>query len=116
MDGCVGAKILAQTADSMDARLELAKAGMRYSFVTRNRLLPPERIELSLVEGPFDKFAGYWAFQVLQEHASKVSLHLEFELSSRLLGFAARKVFDGIANQMVDALVKRANSVYGKAR
>lgn len=113
MDGCVGATILAHDADSMDARLELAKAGMRYSFVTRNRLLPPERIELSLVEGPFDKFAGYWAFQALQEHASKVSLHLEFELSSRLLSFAARKVFDGIANQMVDALVKRAQALYG---
>lgn len=113
MDGCVGAQIIAQDETQMEARLDLAKAGMRYSFVTRNRLLPPHRIELSLVEGPFDKFGGEWTFQALQEHASKVSLHLEFELSSRLLGFAARKIFDGIANQMVDALVKRAHSVYG---
>ncbi len=113
MEGCVGAQILAQTTEYMDARLELAKGGMRYSFVTRNRLLPPERIELSLIEGPFDKFSGYWAFQALQQHACKVSLHLEFELSSRLLSFAARKVFDGIANQMVDALVKRAHALYG---
>lgn len=116
MDGCVGAKILTQDATQMEARLELAKAGMRYSFVTRNRLFPPERIELELVEGPFEKFSGQWSFQALQEHASKVSLHLEFELSSRLLGFAARKVFDGIANQMVDALVKRAHQVYGVRR
>lgn len=113
MDGCVGATILAQDETQMEARLELAKAGMRYSFVTRNRLFPPNRIELTLIEGPFDKFNGEWTFQALQEHASKVSLHLEFELSSRLLGFAARKIFDGIANQMVDALVKRAHAVYG---
>ena len=116
MDGCVGAKILTQDATQMEARLDLAKAGMRYSFVTRNRLFPPDRIELELVEGPFEKFSGQWTFQALQEHASKVSLHLEFEMSSRLLGFAARKVFDGIANQMVDALVKRAHQVYGVRR
>lgn len=116
MDGCVGAKILTQDATQMDARLDLAKGGMRYSFVTRNRLFPPDRIELELVEGPFDNFSGQWTFQALQEHASKVSLHLEFELSSRLLGFAARKIFDGIANQMVDALVKRAHQVYGARR
>lgn len=113
MDGCVGAKIISQDATQMDARLDLAKSGMRYSFVTRNRLFPHERIELSLVEGPFDKFNGQWTFLPLQAQASKVSLHLEFELSSRLLGFAARKIFDGIANQMVDALVKRAHVVYG---
>jgi ribosome-associated toxin RatA of RatAB toxin-antitoxin module len=116
MDGCVGAKILTQDSTQMEARLDLAKGGMRYSFVTRNRLFPPDRIELELVEGPFEKFSGEWTFQPLQEHASKVSLHLEFELSSRLLGFAARKIFDGIANQMVDALVKRAHQVHGARR
>jgi ribosome-associated toxin RatA of RatAB toxin-antitoxin module len=114
MDGCVGAKILSQNTEYMEARLELAKGGMRYSFITRNRLLPPRRIELSLVEGPFDKFGGYWDFQALHDSACKVTLHLEFELSSKLLSFAARKVFDGIANQMVDALVKRANVLYAQ--
>ena len=113
MDGCVGATVLSQDATQMEARLDLAKSGMRYSFVTRNRLFPPERIELQLIEGPFERFSGQWTFQALQPHASKVSLHLEFELSSRLLGFAARKIFDGIANQMVDALVKRAHQIYG---
>lgn len=113
MDGCAGAEILTQDDTQMVARLDLAKAGMRYSFVTRNQLSPPDRIQLTLVEGPFDKFAGEWTFQALQPHASKVSLHLEFEMSSRLLGLAARKIFDGIANQMVDALVRRARTVYG---
>jgi ribosome-associated toxin RatA of RatAB toxin-antitoxin module len=116
MDGCVGAQILAQNSEYMEARLELAKGGMRYSFVTRNRLLPPQRIELALIEGPFDNFGGYWNFQALNEHACKVTLHLEFELSSKLLSFAARKVFDGIANQMVDALVKRANALFGPTK
>lgn len=111
MDGCVGAQILARSDDSIEARLDLAKSGLRYSFTTRNRLYPHERIELTLVEGPFNAFAGTWSFRSLGEHASKMELHLEFEMSGRLLSFAARKMFDGIANQMVDALVKRAHQL-----
>ncbi|MFT3931735.1 MAG: type II toxin-antitoxin system RatA family toxin [Spongiibacteraceae bacterium] len=113
MDGCAGATVINRANDTIEARLDLAKGGMRYSFTTRNRLMPPERIEMTLVEGPFDKFQGVWTFQVLGEHACKISLHLEFELAGRLLNFAARKMFDGVANQMVDALVKRAHKLHG---
>lgn len=116
MDGCAGAAILSRSNDVIEARLELAKGGLRYSFTTRNKLLPPGRIELTLVEGPFEKFQGEWTFQALGEHACKIALHLQFEMSGRLLNFAARKVFDSVANQMVDALVKRAHKLYGGAR
>lgn len=109
MEGCANAQVLRRDENIVEARLDLAKGGLRYSFTTRNRLTPYERIDLSLVEGPFERFAGAWSFRALGEHASKVELHLEFEMSGRLLNFAARKMFDGIANQMVDALVKRAH-------
>lgn len=116
MEGCAGATILSRTNDIIEARLDLAKSGMRYSFTTRNRLLPPERIELTLVEGPFETFSGAWTFQTLSEHACKIALHLEFEMSGRLLNFAARKMFDSVANQMVDALVRRAHKVHSGTR
>lgn len=114
MEGCVGAQILRRDADSVEARLDLAKGGLRYSFTTRNRLIPPDRIDLSLVEGPFETFAGSWSFRALSEHACKIELHLEFEMSGRFLNFAARKMFDAIANQMVDALVRRAHQLASK--
>ena len=114
MDGCVGAQILHRDADSIDARLELSKGGVHYSFSTRNRLLPPERIELTLLEGPFERFAGLWTFQALSPQACKVTLHLEFEMSGKLLSFAVKTLFNSVANQLVDALVKRANSLYGR--
>jgi len=112
MEGCAGATILSKSNDVIEARLDLAKSGMRYSFTTRNRLLPPERIELTLIEGPFETFNGAWTFQALSEHACKIALYLQFEMSGRLLNFAARKMFDGVANQMVDALVKRAHKLH----
>lgn len=40
MDGCVGAEVLARDEGEMVARLDLAKAGVRQSFTTRNQLVP----------------------------------------------------------------------------
>ncbi len=116
MDGCVGATINNRSNDFIEARLDLAKGGLRYSFTTHNRLLPPARIELTLVEGPFESFSGEWTFHALNERACKIALHLQFEMSGRLLNFAARKMFDGVANQMVDALVRRAHKLQSNAR
>jgi ribosome-associated toxin RatA of RatAB toxin-antitoxin module len=111
MEGCVGATVLARGDDWMEARLELAKGRMRYGFTTRNRLTPHTEIDLTLVEGPFDYFNGRWEFHALAPQASKVTLHLEFELAGRLLDFAARSLFGVIANQQVDQLVRRAHAL-----
>ena len=116
MEGCAGAQVLHRSDEFIEARLDLAKGGLHYSFTTRNRLAPPDRIELTLVEGPFEEFHGEWTFHALGEQACKMGLHLKFRLSGRLLNFAARKMFDGVANQMVDALVKRAHQTHGRAR
>jgi ribosome-associated toxin RatA of RatAB toxin-antitoxin module len=111
LDGCVGAEVLSVDAQSMVARLDLAKGGMRYSFTTRNALMPPSRIELTLVEGPFDHFRGEWQFTALNGSACKVTLHLEFSMAGRLGKLALRALFNGVANHLVDALVKRAHKL-----
>ncbi len=113
MDGCKGAEVLEQGEAEVVARLDLSKAGISHSFVTRNQLTPPTSMALSLEEGPFSHLQGEWSFQVLAEDACKVSLQLEFEFSNKLLSMAASKWFEGVANQLVDGLVKRAQVVYG---
>ena len=52
MDGCVGADVLSRNDDYVEARLHLARAGIRQSFTTRNRLIVPGAIEMELVEVP----------------------------------------------------------------
>ncbi|MEM0953901.1 MAG: type II toxin-antitoxin system RatA family toxin [Pseudomonadota bacterium] len=112
MDGCVGAEILKRDGALVEARLDLARAGIRQSFATRNQLVPPERIELTLVEGPFDQFAGCWQFRALGDDACKVSLELEFTLRSSVLGAAAGKLFESVASHLVDAISSRAQALY----
>ena len=114
LPGCRGAEILHRDEDTLEARLDLSRAGISQSFVTRNRLQRPERMELVLVDGPFSEFRGCWTFTPLAEHACKVMFTLEFRAQNRLLGAAAGKLFSGIANQMVDAMCERARQIYGE--
>ena len=113
MDGCVGAQVLESSEQHMLARLDLAKAGVSYSFTTRNRLLPHELIEMSLEEGPFEQFRGVWRFLSLSESACKVELDLSFKMAGSVRSAAMTKLFNIVGNNLVDALCKRANQIYG---
>jgi ribosome-associated toxin RatA of RatAB toxin-antitoxin module len=115
MDGCVGAKVLRSEGDLVEARLDLARGGVRQSFSTRNRSRAPHAIELELLEGPFEHFAGCWQFQSLGEAACKVSLDLQFRLRGGLLGAAAGKLFESVAPTLVDAVDQRARRLFGSA-
>jgi len=112
MEGCVGAKILARGDDWLEARLDLSKAGVTQSFITRNQLHPPHQMNMQLVDGPFNYLRGVWQFTPLNEQACKVSFLLEFEMKSRLLGMAVGKLFEAVGTKQVDALCARARQIY----
>ena len=112
MDGCSGAQILARGDDWLEARLQLSKAGVSQSFVTRNQLQPPHSMTMTLVDGPFNYLRGVWRFTPLGEQACKVTFELEFELQNRLLGMAVGKLFEAVSNKQVDALCARAKQIY----
>ncbi len=113
MDGCVGAEVLRREDDLIEARLDLARGGIRQSFCTRNTLVVSEQITLELLEGPFEYFGGSWDFRALGDSACKVSLNLEFTINNGLLGAAAARLFERVTNNLVDSVSKRATELYG---
>lgn len=114
LNGCVDAQVLERCDNTVTARLALSRAGFSHSFVTRNIMVPGERIDLTLVDGPFDRFEGHWHFTGLAPDACKVMLSLRFRLRSGLMHAAAGRLFDKVALDLVDAVVKRAGVIYGK--
>ena len=111
---CAAAKEISREGDVVTGRVELAKGGIHKAFTTRNKLTPPERIEMSLVEGPFRHLHGFWCFDPLKGgEACKVMLELDYEFSSRLVSMAIGPVFNTVANSLVDAFVARAKKIYG---
>ena len=114
MDGCAATQVLEATDAHMLATLQLEKKGIKLQFTTRNTLDAPKSIVMALEDGPFEAFEGRWFFQHLSDDACKVILDIQFSLSSRVKGLAARKLFDAVSNNMVDAVVTRAKQIYGK--
>ncbi|MFC6632945.1 type II toxin-antitoxin system RatA family toxin [Microbulbifer taiwanensis] len=114
LPGCRGAEVLYSDEHTLEARLDLARAGIRQSFVTRNQLVRPQSMTLTLVDGPFESFSGHWQFVPLAEDACKVTFSLSFSLKSRLIAAAVGKLFSDLASQMVGAMCERAEQVYGE--
>lgn len=113
---CVRAQVLERTPDAVLATLEMSLAGIRRSLTTRNRLHPPARIVLELVEGPFSHFSGTWSFAELPGPAPRcrVSLDLSYALISRLLAVTAGPVLGRVADSLVGAFCERAQVLYGR--
>jgi len=110
---CENAQVLEQTAEMQLARLDVAIAGLKQSFTTRNRLVPGELLTLSLVEGPFRQLSGEWHFDALADRGSKVTLRLAFDFSSNLLSSAFRRGFARVADKLVLDFSHRADQIYG---
>ncbi len=113
---CGGSRFLEQGENENVGEVDIAFKGVRQSFSTRNRLVPGESIEMSLVKGPFRQLSGHWGFDRLSEEACKVSLSVQFEFSSRILEVTMGPLFNQITASMIDAFVKRAQEVYGNGQ
>ncbi|HEC17313.1 MAG TPA: type II toxin-antitoxin system RatA family toxin [Sedimenticola sp.] len=111
---CHSSRLISQTEREQCGQLEVARAGIRQKFTTRNRLHPNKRIEIRLEEGPFSKLEGEWRLTELRPDACKVELVLEFEFSGKLINSAFGRVFGQIATTLVDAFCGRLNELYGK--
>ncbi|KRG38521.1 oligoketide cyclase [Stenotrophomonas panacihumi] len=106
---CDQAQLIEQDADRVVARLDLGLGSFRTWFTTENALRRPHSIDMQLRDGPFKRLHGRWEFHALDEDACKVTLTLEFEPSSRLLGPALALGFQGLADRMVNDFVRVAD-------
>ncbi|MFZ2290455.1 MAG: type II toxin-antitoxin system RatA family toxin [Halopseudomonas yangmingensis] len=110
---CSSAQVLDETEQEMRAQLTVAKAGVSQSFVTRNQLIPGQRIEMRLEQGPFTELHGIWEFRALGEHACKISLDLHFNYAGPVVKATLGPLFNQAANSMVEAFCQRAKEIYG---
>lgn len=111
---CVMSRVLSESEDEIRATLEFSSGGLHKSFSTLNRLQPHKMIEIRLIDGPFRHLEGFWQFDEVGDGRSRVSLDLEFEFSTRLLGMMFGPVFNQVASSLVDAFCIRAKEVYDR--
>lgn len=109
---CTGSRVLSQTMDEIKATLAFSGSGLSKSFTTLNRLQPHKLIEIRLIDGPFRHLEGFWQFDAMDGDRSKVSLDLEFEFSTKIIGMMFGPIFNQVASSLVDAFCKRAEVIY----
>ncbi len=113
---CSSSEELQREENSVEARIDINHSGFKKSFSTRNKLSSFTTIQMELLEGPFKYLIGTWSFEALgdtsEPQGCKISLHLEFEFTSKIVGMTFGKLFGKIASSMVDSFTERADKVY----
>lgn len=110
---CGGVDVRERSTDRLVAAIQINYHGVKQSFTTENSNMPPARMQMKLLEGPFRHLDGTWQFTALREDACKVEFELHYEFSSKLLEKLIGPVFSKIADSFVDSFCRRAEVVYG---
>lgn len=109
---CEGAEVLERDDEAITARLLLARGPSRSHFSTRNRFVSGERIDMELLDGPFNYLRGRWCFED-GRGSSEVSLELDYQFSNLVLGLVFDPAVRSISSELVAAFEGRAQDVYG---
>ena len=108
---CTAAQVHERLPGRTRATLTVGVGGLSHAFTTLNDTRPGEAIDMHLVSGPFRRFEGRWRFVALAPDACRIEFSLQYEFSSRVLGKVLSPLFDGMADSMVEAFVRRASEV-----
>src|SRR5690554_5414452 len=114
LPGCRRARLIERDEAHLIGEMTLRRAGIEQSFTTRNDLIDPERIEMTLISGPFRRLRGRWLFLPMGDGRCNVSMELEFEFAIGLLSIAIGKLYQQVAVQLVDSFTRRADELYGR--
>lgn len=114
--GCHSAQVLERSGHEVVARLGVRRGSLETSFTTRNRLVGGQAVHMHLVDGPFKHFEGHWHFRPMAAGASEIELVLRYQFSNPIKRALLQPLFAGIAEQMVHAFVKRAQSIEASIR
>lgn len=113
---CNDTEVHFRDENTVEATLELHRGSVSKHFRTRNTFVAGEKMDIALVGGPFRHLAGGWKFKQIGDSGCKVSLQIEFEFSNRWLDMTIGHFFEDICNSLVDAFVRRADTLYAKDR
>lgn len=108
---CASAQVIERSEEFTVARLDIQYRGLKTHISTRNRKQAPHAIILNFLDGPFQRFIGYWKFTPLGDSGCKVELSMDYTFSSEALQALLGPVFGYISQTLVESFVKRAEQL-----
>jgi ribosome-associated toxin RatA of RatAB toxin-antitoxin module len=108
---CPATQVIERTDEITRARIDIGYRGVKTRISTINRKQATERMDLELVEGPFDRFNGRWQFVPLGEAGCRVELSLDYSLSGSPINAVLKPVLGQVLETLVDRFVARAQAL-----
>ncbi len=108
---CKGGSVQSLTENEQFASVCINAVFSQTEFQTRNQLISDERIEMELDEGPFKHLRGQWDFKQLGDQGCKITLLVDYEFSSVIMGRALSPVITRVCDTLVDAFIERASDI-----
>lgn len=101
-------RILTRKDGEMTAELVADLAGMHHSFQTIDRFVDGKKVEIRLLNGPFNFLESRWIFEEIDAQSCRVHFSIQFEFHNMMLRMLATPVFSGVCRSMVHAFERRA--------
>ena len=110
---CNHAVLKSHAEERLIATLTVGIGKVKHEFTTENKMLPGRRIDIELLDGPFDYLNGYWQFDDVVDDNCLVTMEMEFEFKNRLMCLTLNKLFEQMNSSLVEVFTRRAHQIYG---
>ena len=105
---CSDSKIISDNGDKMLAEIEISKNFINWKFSTENTYDLNKKINIKLIDGPFNHLDGYWEFKKIDNYNTTVDLYLEYKFDSRLIELSIKPIFSNIMSSILDSFISEA--------
>lgn len=112
---CPSSQVLKRDGNKIIGRVDISYLKVKAHFTTENINIENQRIDLSLVDGPFKQMKGHWIFTPLGETGCKIEFKLDYAFSNFIIQKVIGTVFEMVIKSIVDSFVKKAHEIYRKA-
>lgn len=111
---CPSSQVLKRDGNKIIGRVDISYLKVKAHFTTENINTTNQRIDLSLVDGPFKQMKGHWIFTPLGETGCKIEFKLDYVFSNFIIQKVIGTVFEMVIKSIVDSFVKKAHEIYRK--
>ena len=111
---CVKGRRFREQENQFVAEMTVAFKGIKETFQTVDKFIPNQRVDITLLNGPFKFLESHWVFTPHGEDSCKLEFFIDFRFKSRFLDMTAGPLFHHASQRMVSAYKERAGVLYGQ--
>ena len=113
LPGWQSARIVERAGNRLRVEQQLGLPLFGHSFVSTALLERPDRVTVQSNDGPFGKLHIEWRFERVAQERCRISLSLEYQLTSHALKLVADQLFQVAAADVIERFKTRAQILYG---